>query len=159
MYQFWGRLQIVFFYHACFSVCPQQLLILFSLNSCWLNLFKLGWDEYYQITLLRKKHLQLGACTLYAHGIFLYMVLNMTKTESFVQSFCREQKFLVFMQCSFWESGNWFSATSLNHLAFSWNFYLLCFKLVGLLPCLNISPLDKVIFEIWMLLFSQKSDD
>lgn len=59
----------------------------------------------------------------------------------------------------FWGSGNWFSTTSLKSLAFSWNFYLLCIKLVGLLPCLNISPVDKMILEIWVLLLSQKSDD
>lgn len=82
MYPFWDRLHVnLFFYEACFFVCPQQLLILFSLNSCSLNLFKLEWDESYKITALAQKPFQIYSWvyTLYAHGIFLYMVLNLTK--------------------------------------------------------------------------------
>lgn len=119
--------------------------------------------------------LQLGAY-LVIHMMCLHIKLNVTATNvkalyGAVDSY-RElwSMFLDFTQFKVLESSKlvfvlfsrlWLVHCSFSELtrSFSWNFYLLCIKLVGLTPSLNISPVDKMILKKWTLLLSQKPDD
>lgn len=83
-YPFWGSdSTLIFFDKAFFLSVPQQLLILFSVNSRLLNPFKLEWDQSYKITASAKKAFWVYSWvyTLYPHGISLYMMLSMTETN------------------------------------------------------------------------------
>lgn len=161
-----------------FLSVPQQLLILFSLNSRLLNPVKLEWDQSYKITASAKKHFGFTAgCIPYIHTA--YLCIWCWIWQKLMWRLCMDQRTLTESSgLCFWILGSseslgigklvfiWFSRLWLAHCyfteitrTFSWNFYLLCIKLVGLLPCSNISPVDKMIFQIWKLLFSQKPDD
>lgn len=161
-----------------FLSVPQQLLILFSLNSRSFNSFKLEWDPTYKITASAKKHFRFTAgCVPYIH--MAYLCIWCWIWQKLMWKLCMEQRTLTESSgLCFWIlfsskslgisklvfisfSRLWLAHCYFTEIArtFSWNFYLLCIKPVGLLPCLNISPVDKMIFRRWMLLFSQKPDD
>lgn len=144
---------------------PQQLLILFSLNSHSLNPFKLQWDQSYKITASAKKHFRFTAgctcsswylsiwCWIWQKPMWKLCMEQRTLTES--SGLCFWILFsskslgiskLVFISFSrLWLACCYFTEITRT---FSPNFYLLCIELVGLLPYLNISPVDKMIFQI-----------
>lgn len=161
-----------------FLAVPQDLLILFSLNSHVLNPFKLEWDQSYKITAAAEKHFRFTAGYIpYIHMAYLCVWCWMW--QRLMQKLCMEQRtltespglcfWILFSSKSLGISKVVFISFSrlwLAHCDFteitrtcSGNSYLLCINLVGLLACLNISPMDKTIFKIRMLLFSQKPDD
>lgn len=165
-----------------FLSVPQQLLMCFLLNSRSLNPFKLAWDQSYKTTASAKKHFRFTAgCTLCIPMACLCIWCWIW--QKLMWKICMEQRSLIEIPglCFFFFFFILFSSKSLGisklvFISFSrlwlarwyfteinrtlaWNFYLLFIKLVGLLPCLNISPVDKMIFKIWTLLFSQKPDD
>lgn len=160
-------------------------------SSQWIHVYliHLNWSEISPIKslLLQKKHFGFTAgCIPYIH--MAYLCIWCWVWQKLMWRLCMDQRTLTESSgLCFWILGSseslgigklvfiWFSRLWLAHCyfteitrTFSWNFYLLCIKLVGLLlciklvgllPCSNISPVDKMIFKIWKLLFSQKPDD